>query len=331
MQDMTRGSILKGLLAFTLPLLLGNLFQVLLNTIDTLIVGQTLGKNALASVGATGSINFLVLGFAQGMTAGLAIITAQRFGAKNAHGIKKSFATGLEFTLTISILLSIVSVFFLDAILRVMQTPQEIFAGAHGFLVIMLGGMLAPNLYVYFSSALRALGNSKVPLYALMVAVVLNIIFDYLTILVFHWGVAGSSAATVFAQALAVVFLSVYIKKKVPAFHIKRYMWRFNKREFAAHARLGIPMGFQASIIAIGAITMQIALNMLGTNAVATQAIVSKIDQLAMLPMISLGLAMATFAAQNYGAKQYLRINQGLVRALLLSISWALGFAIFLN
>ncbi|MDR0200106.1 MAG: MATE family efflux transporter [Streptococcaceae bacterium] len=331
MKDLTRGNIFRGLLAFTIPLLLGNFFQVLLNTIDTLIVGQTLGKDALASVGATGAINFLIVGFAQGMTGGLTILTAQRFGAKNTLGVKKSFVTGLYFTIAVSVVLSVVSVIFLKDILQLMQTPRVVFDGAWRFLVIMLGGMLAPNLYAYLSNAMRSLGNSRTPLYALIVAVFLNIIFDYVTILVFHWGVAGSSAATVFAQALAVIFLIFYIRKKVPAFHPKHYMLRFNRREWLAHSRLGLPMGFQSSIIAIGSITLQIALNTLGTNAVATQAITSKIDQLAMLPMISMGLAMAAFGAQNFGAKQYVRINQGLYRALLLSVGWAIFFAVLLN
>mgnify|MGYP000624013337 FL=1 len=157
MKDLTKGNILTGLIAFTLPLLMGNFFQVLYNTADTLIVGQTLGKDALASVGATGSINFLIVGFAQGMTAGLTILTAQRFGAKDELAIKKSYVTGLYFTIAISILLSILSLIFVGPLLQVMQTPSQIFEGAKTFLSIMLGGMIATNLYAYLSNALRAL------------------------------------------------------------------------------------------------------------------------------------------------------------------------------
>ena len=213
MKDLTKGNILKGLIAFTLPLLLGNFFQVLYNTADTLIVGQTLGKDALASVGATGSINFLIVGFAQGMTGGLTILTAQRFGAKNKVGIKKSFLTGLYFTVAISIILSAFSVIFVGQLLQLMQTPPAILSGSKTFLTIMLGGMIASNLYAYLSNALRALGNSKTPLYALIVASILNIIMEYVAILVFHVGHVGSSSATILAQAISVLYLFWYIKR----------------------------------------------------------------------------------------------------------------------
>ncbi|AYG01519.1 MATE family efflux transporter [Lactococcus allomyrinae] len=331
MKDLTKGNILKGLIAFTLPLLLGNFFQVLYNTADTLIVGQTLGKDALASVGATGSINFLIVGFAQGMTAGLTILTAQRFGAKDKNSVKKSYITGLYFTIAISILLSIVSVIFVGSLLELMQTPSEIFAGAKTFLTIMLGGMIATNLYAYLSNALRALGDSKTPLYALVVASILNIGLEYFAILVLHLGLLGSSAATILAQAISVIYLFWHIKKKVPDFHLTKDLLGYDPKEVLHHARLAVPMGFQSSIIAIGSITLQIALNKMGTNAVATQAIVSKIDQLAMLPMMSIGLAMATFGAQNYGAKQYKRINQGLSRSIAIAVGWSIGFALLLN
>lgn len=331
MKDLTKGNILKGLVAFTLPLLLGNFFQVLYNTADTLIVGQTLGKDALASVGATGSINFLIVGFAQGMTAGLTILTAQRFGAKDKNSVKKSYITGLYFTIAISILLSIVSVIFVGSLLELMQTPSEIFAGAKTFLTIMLGGMIATNLYAYLSNALRALGDSKTPLYALVVASILNIGLEYFAILVLHLGLLGSSAATILAQAISVVYLFWHIKNKVPDFHLTKNLLGYDPKEILHHARLAVPMGFQSSIIAIGSITLQIALNKMGTNAVATQAIVSKIDQLAMLPMMSIGLAMATFGAQNYGAKQYKRINQGLSRSIAIAVGWSIGFALLLN
>lgn len=330
MKDLTKGNILKGLIAFTLPLLLGNFFQVLYNTADTLIVGQTLGKDALASVGATGSINFLIVGFAQGMTGGLTILTAQRFGAKDKLAVKKSFITGLYFTIAISIVLSIISVIFVGQLLQLMQTPADIFEGSKTFLTIMLGGMIASNLYAYLSNALRALGNSKTPLYALIVASILNIVMEYTAILVFHLGLVGSSSATILAQAISVLYLTWYIKRKVPDFHLTQYLLKLERKEIIAHVRLGVPMGFQSSIIAIGSITLQIALNKMGTNAVATQAIVSKIDQLAMLPMISLGLAMATFGAQNYGARQFRRINQGLFRALAMGIAWSVFFAALL-
>ncbi|OFI47239.1 MATE family efflux transporter [Floricoccus penangensis] len=330
MNDLTKGNISKGLILFTLPLLLGNFFQILYHTTDTIIVGQTLGKLALASVGATGAVNFLIVGFAQGLTSGLTIVTAQRFGAKHFQDVKKSFATGLVFTVVASLILSVLSVIFIGPLLKLMQTPDEIFEGAKTFMTFMLGGMIFANLFNFLSNALRALGDSKTPLYALVISSIANIILEYTAILGLGWGIAGASIATVTAQAISVCYLVYHISKKVPELYFPTEYLKFDKNEFKEHARLSLPMGFQSSIIAIGSITLQIALNTLGTNAVATQSIVSKVDQFAMLPMISIGLAMSTFAAQNYGAQKYKRIISGLKQATLISVIWGIIYAILL-
>ncbi|MDR2977057.1 MAG: MATE family efflux transporter [Streptococcaceae bacterium] len=331
MRDLTTGSIFKGIIWFTVPLLIGNFFQVFYSTVDTLIVGQTLGPMALAAVGATGAINFLIVGFAQGMTGGLAIIIAQRFGAKDIDGVRRSFYTGLLFTVTISLVLGGISLIFLEQILELMQTPAMLIENSRNFMYFGLGGMIVPNLYAYLANAMRSLGNSKTPLYAIILASVLNIGLEYLFILGLHTGVWGAGLATLISQAFSVAFLIVYIKKKLPDFHFSREDMRYNPREIKEHARLGFPMAFQSSIIAIGSITLQVALNMLGENAVAANSIASKVDQFAMLPMMSLGLAMATFAGQNYGAKRYKRINEGLRNALLMGIVWSVAFAVLLQ
>jgi putative MATE family efflux protein len=330
MNDLTKGSIVKGLILFTLPLLLGNFFQILYHTMDTLIVGQTLGKNALASVGATGSLNWLIVGFAQGITSGMAIITAQRYGAKDSLGIKKSYATGLLFTAGISIVLAIISVLSLEWLLTIMQTPQEIFQGAKDFSLIMLAFMVVSNLYAYIAATLRSLGDSKTPLIALIVASIANIAFEYIAILGFKLGIIGASSATIIAQAVSVIYLLIHIKKHVPELQLNRDHFKFDREEYASLFRLGIPMGFQSSIIALGSITLQVALNRLGTDAIAMQAIASKIDQFAMLPMMSVGLAMSTFAAQNLGAKQHDRILSGLNKSLWFTVAWGILFGAIL-
>lgn len=331
MHDLTTGSIFKGIILFTVPLLIGNFFQVFYSTVDTLIVGQTLGPMALAAVGATGAINFLIVGFAQGMTGGLAIIIAQRFGAKDIDGVRRSFYTGLLFTVVISLVLGIISSIFLQQILELMQTPSDLITNSRNFMYFGLGGMIVPNLYAYLANALRSLGDSRTPLYAIILASVLNIGLEYLFILGLHAGVWGAGLATLISQAFSVAFLIIYIKKKVPDFHFNRDEMHPGKEEIKEHARLGFPMGFQSSIIAIGSITLQVALNMLGENAVAANSIASKVDQFAMLPMMSLGLAMATFAGQNYGAKRYKRINEGLRNALLMGVIWSIAFAVLLQ
>lgn len=331
MSDLTRGPILRGIIWFTIPLLIGNFFQVFYATVDTLIVGQTLGPMALAAVGATGAINFLIVGFAQGMTGGLTIIIAQRFGAKDEGGVRRSFFTGLSFTVIISLILGLISSAFLQQILQVMQTPSDLINNSRDFMYFGLGGMIIPNLYAYLANAMRSLGNSKTPLYAIILASVLNIGLDYIVILCFHTGVWGAGLATLMAELFSVFYLIIYIKRKVPELHFSKSDIKYDEAEVKEHARLGFPMAFQSSIIAIGSITLQVALNMLGENAVAANSIASKVDQFAMLPMISLGLAMATFAGQNYGAKRYNRINEGLADSLWIGIIWSIVFAVLLQ
>ncbi|MGT2832193.1 MATE family efflux transporter [Streptococcus halotolerans] len=330
MHDLTKGSPIKVILLFTIPLLIGSFFQLAYNFADSMIVGQTLGKEAFASVGATGSLTFLILGFAQGLTAGLTIVTAQKFGAKDDDGIRKSFVHGVFYALMTSLVLTALALTFLRPSLELMRTPDNLIDHAQHFLTAIYGGMVFTIFFNYLSNVLRSLGNSKTPLIALIIASIINIVLDFTFILNFHMGVFGAGLATIIAQAFSVIYLAIYIHRKVPYFHMRLSDWRLDRENLKKHAQLAFPMGFQSSIIAIGAIILQISLNQLGTNAIAAQAIASKTDQLAMLPMINLGLAMSTFTAQNYGAKEYKRILQGLYRTVFIAILWAISFATIL-
>ncbi|MBF0779257.1 MATE family efflux transporter [Streptococcus cuniculi] len=330
MQDLTQGKPIQVILRFTLPLLIGSFFQLAYNFADSIIVGHTLGKVAFASVGATGSIVFLILGFAQGLTSGLTIVTAQRFGANDLEGIKKSFIHGLFYSLCTSLVLTILALSFLRPLLIFMQTPEELLPHSQQFLTAIFGGTIFSVLFNYLSNLIRSLGDSTTPLIALIIACFINIALDFLFILNVGLGVFGAGLATITAQAFSVLYLAVYISKKVPYFHVKWAEIRLDKLNLIKHAQLGFPMAFQASIIAIGSITLQVMLNQLGTNAIAAQAIASKTDQLAMLPMINLGLAVSTFTAQNYGAELYPRILEGLKKSVFISIAWAIFFAILL-
>ena len=330
MQDLTKGNPLSVILRFTIPLLIGSFFQLAYNFADSMIVGHTLGKDAFASVGATGSITFLIVGFAQGLTGGLAIVTAQKFGAKDHIGIKKSFAHGLFYALATSLILSVISLLFLHPLLTLMQTPANLIEHSRQFLTAIFGGMTFTILFNYLSSIIRSLGNAKTPLIALVIACIINVILDFSFILNFNMGVFGAGLATIIAQAFSVLYLWRYIKKAVPQLHLQADDWKLDRVNLKKHAQLGFPMAFQSSIIAIGAVTLQVVLNKLGTNAIAAQAIASKTDQLAMLPMINLGLAVSTFTAQNYGAKKYERIIKGLKQSLLVNIIWSVVFAILL-
>ena len=330
MIDLTKGTPIKVILLFTFPLLLGNLFQLFYNFIDAIIVGHTLGKDAFAAVGATSALNFLVMGFAIGITSGFSIIISQRFGANDTEGVKKSFIIGLFLTLVTSIGLTIIAYLFSFPLLQWMQTPQALIYDAHDFLKAIFGGLIFTVLFNYLSNVLRAIGDSKTPLIALIISTILNIILEFVFILGLHAGVFGAGIATIIAQAFSVIYLIIFIKLKLPLLHVKKRHLSLDKAEIKKHSALGYPMGFQSSIIALGSLTLQIVLNKLGTDVVTMQAIGRQIDQLAMLPMISLGLAVTTFTAQNFGARQYKRMLVGLKHSVIINVIWGILFTVIL-
>ena len=330
-KDMTSGKPIKLIWNFTIPLLIGNLFQQLYNMADTFIVGRTIGVHALASVGSTGSIIFLILGFANGLTAGLAIPLAQRYGAKDYLGVKRSFYVSILISAVVAILLTILSMIFCRQILEIMQTPVEIIDGAYDYLMVIFAGILSSMAFNLLSNIFRSIGDAKTPLYFLVIACIMNIILDVVFIAGFGMGVEGAGYATVLSQIFSALACILYIWKKIP-------ILRLNSKDFVAessdvreHVRISFPMAFQSSIIAIGAIIIQITLNQLGATAVAAYTAAQKIDQVAILPMMSFGVTMATFVAQNYGAKKYDRIWRGVRDCIKLSLTFAISVGIILN
>ena len=327
-KNLTKGSPAKLILFFAIPLLLGNFFQQIYNVADTFIVGRTIGVNALAAVGATGSLVFLIIGFAVGFTAGLAIITAQCFGARDEQGVKSSYAASILLSLCITIVLTMVSMFTARSILELMRTPPEIIEDAYSFIIVIYGGIAASMFFNLFSNIIRALGDSRTPLIFLSIACVLNIILDFTLILVFSMGVAGAAVATVISQTVSAILCYYYIKIKLPILRLKRSDWKLSKKILWKHLRVALPMGFQASIIAIGAIMVQFALNNLGATAVASYTAAQKIDGIAILPMMSFGITMSTYVAQNYGANNIQRIRQGVRQCCMMSISFSIAIGI---
>lgn len=330
-KDMTSGKPIKLIWNFTIPLLIGNLFQQLYNMADTFIVGRTIGVHALASVGSTGSIIFLILGFANGLTAGLAIPLAQRYGAKNYSGVKRSFYVSILISAVVAILLTILSMVFCRQILEIMQTPVEIIDGAYDYLMVIFAGIFSSMAFNLLSNIFRSIGDAKTPLYFLVIACIMNIILDVVFIAGVGMGVEGAGYATVLSQIFSALACIFYIWKKIP-------ILRLNSKDFVAksldvkeHIRISFPMAFQSSIIAIGAIIIQITLNQLGATAVAAYTAAQKIDQVAILPMMSFGVTMATFVAQNYGAKKYDRIWRGVRDCIKLSLTFAISVGIILN
>ncbi|MDR3156480.1 MAG: MATE family efflux transporter [Lactobacillales bacterium] len=325
MKDLTSGKPWKVILLFTLPLFVGNFFQQMYAFTDMLVVGRTLGKQALAAIGSTGSLIFLIVGFATGLTSGFSILTAQHFGAKDAEKVRRSFATSIFLTGIATVILTGLIFLFLRPILELMQTPTTVIDQANSFFQWIVLGIFATMAFNLFSNMLRAIGDSKTPLFFLILSTILNLLLELLFILVFRLGVNGAGLATLLAQVVSSLLCLFYIYRKVPILQVRRADFlKLKKVDFFHHVNVGVPMAFQSCTIAIGAIVLQFALNSLGEDVVAAQSTSSKIDQFAILPMMSFGIAMATYVAQNWGAKKYKRILKGVSQGLYLSISFSI-------
>lgn len=318
-KDLTTGSPAKLILMFTLPLIVGNVFQQLYLLSDTLIVGRLLGVSALAAVGCSGCLMFFMIGFVIGFTAGLSICTGQRFGAKDEEGMKKSAAACVVLSAITTVIVTIFGVIMVRPALIFLQTPPEVLDMACTFLTVIFLGIVATMMFNMSSNLIRALGDSKIPLYFLILGCVLNIILEVVFIGVFNWGIQGAGFATVLAQLINGGCCVYYIKKKIPLLHFELKDLKISREIAIQHLKVALPMGFQASIIAIGAIILQVPLNNLGEVAVAAYAAAQKIDMIAVMPLMSFGMAMAAYTAQNYGAGRMDRIKTGVNKCILMS------------
>ena len=328
---MTTGSPGKMIFNFTMPIFIGNIFQQFYNMADTVIVGKFVGNAALAAVGACGTLNFLIIGFLQGVTAGFTVVTAQHFGAGNMKAMRKSVASGAVLTAVISVILTVLSMISMAKVLHIMNTPSDMYGEAYGYIMVICGGIAAQALYNYLASVLRALGDSKRPLYFLVIAALLNIVLDLVFIIVFGMGAAGAAYATVIAQGVSGILCLIYIGKKVPALHLHKEDWEMDGNLIGWQLKIGLPMAFQYSITAIGTIVVQSCLNILGSTAAAGFAAANKIEQVFTQAYVALGTTMATYCAQNMGAGQYTRIRKGFKSATLLGFAYAIitGVIIF--
>ena len=323
-KDMTEGSPARLILFFTLPLIAGNIMQQLYAFIDTLLVGRFLGIEALAAVGSTGSLMFLLLGFVIGLTSGFSICTGQRYGARDADGVRRSAAACAVLALSTALVLSVVGFFFCRPLLEVMNTPRELLDNATAFFSIICGGTIFATGALMAANILRALGDSKMPTLIIGIGIAVNIALEVLFLLVFGWGIPGAAFATVVSWAFATGIFLVYIARRVPELHVRRDDWRLSWRFLREHLEIGLPMGFQASIIAFGAVILQVALNGLGPVSVAAYAAAQKVDTIAMMPMMSFGAAMAAYTAQNYGAGKFSRIRDGVRKCSWMSVGFSL-------
>ena len=325
--DLTVGHPLKQILLFALPLVFGTMFQQLYSFADTVIVGRCLGIDALAAVGATYSLHFLILGFVQGACVGFGIPLAQSFGAGEKRELHRFLWNGFWVGSFFSVLLTVGTVILAAPLMAAMNTPENIFSMGVSYIRILYLGIPASILYNYSASVLRALGDSRHPFYFLLFSSILNVVLDYVFITDFHTGVEGAAAATVISQLVSGLLNTWWMFRRMELIEIRREDMGLSFRHIRKLCIIGLPMGVEYSVSAVGAILLQDAINILGSGAVAAQTAGEKIRQMFTLPMESIGMAMATYAGQNFGAGRMDRIKRGIrdgivIQALYCAVVW---------
>lgn len=329
-KSLTKGNPFKLILSFMLPVLIGNIFQQLYNMVDAIIVGRAVSSDAMAGVSCTGSVGFLVIGFATGLTSGFAVKTSQCFGAKDEAGIKKSVATSLELCFVLTVVLTAIAMPLTKPLLHLMHTPEKYFGYAYWYLLVCFGGIGATVLYNISAATLRAVGDTKTPLLILIASATLNIGLNFLFILAFKMNYTGVAAATVASQFLSGFGGLAYMLKRYPELRPSKTDWKIDLKLWKGHVAIGLPMALQFSITAIGCIVQQSALNSLDGSLpgiVTAYAAATKINGLLGSLFESLGATIATYSGQNYGAKEYGRIKDCVFVGGVYTLAfWALGF-----
>lgn len=322
--DLTAGKPLRNIILFTIPIFIGNVFQQLYSMVDAIIVGQTINNDALAGVGATGAISFLIIGFVQGLTAGFAVKTSQLFGAKDEEGVRRSIASSILLGAVLTVVLTAVSVVTTMPLLKLMQTPDDIIGYSYDYIVTIYWGLIATVFYNLGSSVLRAIGDSRTPLVFLVVAAVLNVGLDFLFIVAFKMGVAGAGWATVLSQGVSAIGCFAFLFARFKRFRIRGKHFANPLMFYWQHMAIGLPMALQFSITSIGMMVQQTALNKLGSVAVTAYTAASKIDNLATQSLYALGSTVATYCGQNYGAGQFSNIRKGVRYSMAIGVVCAL-------
>ena len=318
MRDMTKGNVFNIILGFAIPLLLGMLFQQFYSMVDTIIVGKYLGVSALASVGSTGSINFMIIGFCMGVCNGFAIPVAQKFGAGNFKKLRKYVFNSGFLAIVFSVVMTLIVCVFCRQILIAMRTPEDIIQGAYSYIYVIFLGIPATYLYNLLSGIIRSLGDSKTPLFFLIISSIINIILDLFLIIYMHMGVAGAAWATVIAQAVSGILCLIYMRKKYSVLKFESDELKIDGYCIRRLCYMGVPMGLQYSITAIGSVILQAAVNGLGSIIVAAVTAAGKISMFLCCPFDALGSTMATYTGQNIGAGKLERISEGIKKSMII-------------
>ncbi len=321
---MSSGKPVRLLFFFMLPILAGNLFQQLYAMVDTFVVGRYVGVDALAAVGATGSMTFFILGFVVGLTAGFSVIISQKFGAKDLASMRKAVAMSILSACFLSVAVSTLAIATAKPLLILLKTPRNIIDDSHTYLLIIYTGIIATIYYNLLAAILRALGDSRSPLYFLLIASALNIAGDMIAVVGLGMGVRGVAYATVLSQSISALLCLLYMYKRYPSLHLGVQDWKIDWSMISRLLKIGLPSALQFSVCAIGVMIVQSVINESGSNTVAAYSVGVKIEQLVTQPLVTLGLAMATFSAQNFGSGKLERVRQGVRSAILLCIMFSI-------
>lgn len=323
MKDLTKGNIIRLLLAFSLPLLIGNIFQQLYNIVDTKVVGEILGEDALAAIGAGAPVFNLIIGAMNGLGNGFGIVISKFYGAKDMRQMRQAVAHSVCLMLGITIIVTLISLFLIQPMLVFLNTPEDILPRCAGYIRVIIIFMIFTAAYNLCAAILRALGDTIRPLIFLAGATVLNVILDLIFVGGLHMDVQGAAYATVIAQAISFACCLLYIMKKCPELHLKREDFKYNRILAGDLMGQGLAMAFMLCFVSIGTLVLQGAINKFGTNIIAAHTVARKLSEVFMLPFSTLGVAAATFSGQNYGAGRFDRIRSGIWSAILLSWIWA--------
>lgn len=310
LRDMTEGSETRHILAFTMPLFIGNVFQQAYNMVDAVIVGRYIGQNALAAVGTAFPVLYLMISFILGLTVGASVIISQLFGAKEYRKLKKAISTFVFVLIATAFSISLIGLVATRPLLELLRTPEEIIPDAAAYMKVTFAGTIFLFGYNAVSGVLRGLGDSKTPLYFLVLSSILNIYLDILFVKNYGMGVAGAAYATMISQALSMIFCAIYAYTRIELFHFSLKDWVFDKEIFKDAIRLGIPASIQQMLMSLGMMAMQGFVNSFGSVTMAAFTAASRVDSIAVLPIQSYGMAISTFTAQNVGASRFERVKK---------------------
>lgn len=318
--DLTKGSIVKAIILFSIPLLIGNLFQQLYNAVDSYVVGNYVGTDALAAVGASTPVINMLIGFFMGISTGAGVVIAQYYGGDDIKKMRRAIHNSLALTIVMGIILTIIGLVFTDPLLHAIGVPQEVFSQASLYLSIYFWGLIFMMIYNMGSGILRSVGDSKRPLYFLIFSSIINIILDFLFVKTFHFGVAGAGYATLIAQAVSAIFIMFVLMKTKENYQVVFKEIGFDRDILKRIIKIGVPTGFQQSIVSLSNVIVQSYINVYGASVIAGYSVTVKIDGFVNLPLQAFNMAITTFVGQNIGAKQYDRVKKGAYMTIFLAM-----------